>query len=115
MSDERLYLDHIIEASARLKLHLKGGKQEFLHNPTVQDAVVKVLGNLTESTNHLEDATKEAYPHIPWPMIKAFRNVLVHDYLGSIDYEEVWDIISQDLGELVDTVHLILREKYGKK
>lgn len=90
MKSERLYLEHIIEAAERLDIHIQDGREAFMTNPTIQDAAVKVLSNLTESASNLSSETKEAYPHIPWPMIKAFRNVLVHDYLGDVDYEEVW-------------------------
>lgn len=113
MKNEKLYLAHIIEAAARIRQYTAPGKKEFLQNTMMQDAVVKVLGNLTESATHIEDATKTAYPQIPWPVIKAFRNVLIHDYLGDLELEEVWKIVHDDLPELVEAIKRILKEKYG--
>jgi uncharacterized protein with HEPN domain len=36
------------------------------------------------------------YPGIEWRRIAAFRNVLVHDYLG-IDMAMIWDIVQRDV------------------
>jgi uncharacterized protein with HEPN domain len=43
---------------------------------------------MTESTQRLSDTLKAAHPDVEWRRIIAFRNVLVHDYLG-IDLERV--------------------------
>jgi len=54
---------------------------------------------MAESTQSLSDDLKTTYPDIEWDRIAAFRNVLVHDYLG-IDVERVWDITQRDVPEL---------------
>jgi uncharacterized protein with HEPN domain len=51
---------------------------------------------MTESTQRLSDALTAAHPDVEWRRIIAFRNVLVHDYLG-IDLERVWEIIQRDV------------------
>jgi uncharacterized protein with HEPN domain len=55
---------------------------------TLQDAVLRNLQTMTESTQRLSDALKAAHPDVEWRRIIAFRNVLVHDYLG-IDLERI--------------------------
>ena len=42
-----------------------------------------------------------------WARIAAFRNVLVHDYLG-LDMERIWLVTERDVPELKKTVELIL-------
>lgn len=113
MKSEKLYLVHILEAYERIKRHIGTDKAEFLSNDLVQDAVIKVLSNLTESASKLEDMTKNSYPEIPWKLIAGFRNVLVHDYLGDLELEDVWKIISDDLPLLIEAVGKILKNKYG--
>ena len=54
---------------------------------------------MSESTQHLSDALKAAHPEIEWARIAAFRNVLVHNYLG-IDIDRVWEITQRDVPEL---------------
>jgi len=49
-------------------------------------------------------------PAIPWRRIAAFRNVLVHHYLG-IDLENIWDIIQRDIAVLKRAIILMLERE----
>jgi len=113
MKSEKLYLVNILESYERIQRHTGNDVIIFRESELVQDAVVKVLSNLTESASKLEDITKDSYPEIPWKLIAAFRNVLVHDYLGDLEIEDVWKIISDDLPELIFAVRKILKDKYA--
>jgi uncharacterized protein with HEPN domain len=53
---------------------------------------------MTETTQRLSTDLRDAHPEIDWAALAAFRNVLVHDYLG-IDIELVWTVVSQDVPE----------------
>lgn len=68
----------------------------ILGNTMVQDAIVRNLQTLAESTQRLSDKTKQRKPEVDWRAIAGFRNVIVHDYLG-VDLERVWHIIECDL------------------
>jgi uncharacterized protein with HEPN domain len=48
------------------------------------------------------------HPEVPWALIIAFRNVLVHEYFR-IDLETVWRILEQDLPGLKLSVASILQ------
>ena len=37
--------------------------------------------------------------HIKWKSIKALRNIVVHDY-GSVDFEQLWEIVKSDIPSL---------------
>ena len=113
IKDEKLYLIHIVEASQRIVEYSAAGIDEFLKNKMMQDAIIKVLANITESTSHLTDETRLQYEQIPWAMVKSFRNILVHDYLGDLDLEVVWKVIHESLPVLVDVAKKILKEKYN--
>jgi uncharacterized protein with HEPN domain len=43
------------------------------------------------------------HPEVEWRRIGAFRNILVHDYLG-IDMERIWEITQRDVPVLKTTV-----------
>ena len=64
---------------------------------------------MVESTQRLSEELKAAHPEIEWHRIAAFRNVLVHDYLG-IDVEKVWEITQRDVPELRRAILAILEE-----
>ena len=103
MKDDRVYLRHILDCIRRVEEDTAGGKDAFLSSHTLQDAVLRNLQTMTESTQRLSESTKEHHPEIEWRQIAAFRNVLVHDYLG-IDLERVWEITRHDVPALKATV-----------
>ena len=72
-----------------------------------QDAVLRNLHTLSESTQHLSDPLKERYPQVPWRSISAFRNVVVHAYLN-ISIEQIWTIIERDLPPMQQQVARIM-------
>jgi len=79
----------------------------------LQDASIKLLSNVTESASNLTQESKSCYPAIDWKAIKAFRNILVHDYLGDLDMEELWKVITMRLPELDQAAQELLQVKYG--
>ena len=82
MKDDKLYLIHIRECIERVeKYTAEGGKNAFLGSALIQDAVMRNLQIMAESTQRLSDAIKEAHPEVDWYNISGFRNVLVHGYL----------------------------------
>jgi len=65
MKDDRLYLIHIKECIERAESYLRDAdKQEFLESTLLQDAVIRNLQVLAESTQRLSDEAKESRPDI---------------------------------------------------
>lgn len=109
MKDDRLYLIHIDECIGRIESYVKGvNKQQFLDSTLIQDAIVRNLQTMAESTQRLPDKLKENNPEIDWFKISGFRNVLVHDYLG-LDVERVWLILEKDLPTLKTAIEKMLK------
>ena len=110
MKDDRLYLIHITECIERIESYIGGkDKQQFLDSTLIQDAIIRNLQTLAESTQRLSDASKETISGIDWFKIAGFRNVLVHDYLG-VDIERVWNILEKDLPALKKALKKILEQ-----
>lgn len=97
--DDRLYLDHILESIGRVKRYTAGGRSAFLADEMAQDAVVRNLQTLAESTQRLSAAVKAQHPSIDWRRISQFRNFVVHGYL-EIKYERIWLTVEQQLDPL---------------
>jgi uncharacterized protein with HEPN domain len=87
-----------------------GGRQEFLGSRLIQDAVLRNLQTMAESTQRLSDALRVAHPEIDWRRMAGFRNVLVHNYLG-IDLDIVWEVVVRDLPDLKKHVADILNSQ----
>lgn len=107
MKDERLYLIHILECVSRIEEYTAGGKTAFLQDTRTQDAVLRNLQILSESTQRLSATLKAAHPEISWQEISGFRNVVVHNYLG-INLVRVWEVIERGLPELKKRIKKIL-------
>lgn len=75
----------------------------------IQDAVLRNLQTLAESTQHLNEDLKANHPEIDWRGISGFRNILVHQYL-SVNPLRVWNVIEQHLPPLSETVAKMLEE-----
>jgi len=99
VKDNKLYLIHISECIARIEKYTLEGQEAFMQSSLIQDAVVRNLQVMGESTKRLPDEWKSAHPEIPWRKIVGFRNVVVHDYL-EIDIPAVWEVVEHDLPDL---------------
>ena len=109
MNDDRLYLIHIGECIERVEDYTKGGEVEFAGSRLIEDAILRNLQVLAESTQRLSADLKAAHPQTDWQAIAGFRNVLVHGYLG-VDLDRVWAIVRDELPKLKAAVQRMLDE-----
>ena len=109
MKSDKVYLQHILDMIGRIESATSEGKAAFLASELHQDAVLRNLHTMTETTQWLSSDLKTASPDVEWKMLAAFRNVLVHDYLG-IDLELVWTVITRDIPEFKEKIAAILGE-----
>ena len=80
MRSQRAYAEHVIECIRRIADDSVPGRDAVFGSPTLQDAIVRNLQVLCESTQRIEERHKERHPEIDWASIAGMRNVLVHDY-----------------------------------
>lgn len=109
MKDDGVYLRHILECTRRIEEDTRTGYEEFLKSHTLQDAVLRNLQTLSESAQRLSESLKAKHPEIEWKRVAAFRNLLVHNYLG-IDLERVWEIVQRDVPRLKQTAEDMLKD-----
>ena len=96
---DKVYVVHMLECIHRIAEYTRGGRSAFIDSSMAQDAVVRNLQTLTESSQRLSKTVKASVPSVPWRALSGFRNVVVHSYLG-IDLEIVWRVIEEDLPPL---------------
>jgi uncharacterized protein with HEPN domain len=100
------YALHILDAIDRIRLIESRGS--IANDVVLYDASLRNLQTLSEATQRLPEALKEAYPGVPWRQISAFRNILVHNYLGDIDADSIAAVIDEHLGPLAESVRAML-------
>lgn len=64
-----------------------------------EDAIERNLQVIGEAANALPADITDAHPEIPWPQIRGFRNILVHEYFG-VDVATVREVIDAHLPQL---------------
>ncbi len=108
MKDDRLYLIHIKECVERIESYIGSArKAEFLKSTFMQDAIIRNLQVLAESTQRLSDEAKSSRKDIDWYKIAGFRNILVHDYLG-LDLDTVWNIVINEIPVFKEAIEEML-------
>ncbi len=94
---DQTYILHMLECIERIRDYSGMQHEKLLENSLVQDAVLRVMQTMAESSQRLSEKAKSAHPEINWRGIAGFRNILVHEYLGGIDIELVWQVIETEL------------------
>jgi uncharacterized protein with HEPN domain len=99
--DWSFYVKDMIEFSERVISYTDGFEQAgFVESGITYDATLRNLELIGEAATHIPDAVREEYPDIPWRLIIATRNKLIHGYLG-IDDDTLWSIITTDVVALI--------------
>ena len=83
----RFYLNDMTDFASKVLSYTEGMEQdEFAESALTYDAPLRNLELIGEAATHIPDEIRTAHPEIPWRMIIATRNRLIHGYLG-IDNE----------------------------
>ena len=97
----RFYLDDMIGFAEKVIAYTDRLDQPaFVASGLNYDATLRNLELIGEAATHLPDTVRAANPQVPWRLIIATRNRLIHGYLG-IDNATLWSIIQSDIPDLL--------------
>ena len=103
---QRLF--HIQDAMNNILAFTKGMDENgYCSNKMVQSAVERQMEIIGEAVASLSDELKEKHTNVEWYRIKAFRNVIAHEYFG-ISNKQVWNVICNDLPRLKSSIEKII-------
>lgn len=90
-------------------IHRCGGatSAQFATDADLQDIAVRQLEVVGEAVRHLSTEFCAEHAEIPWQKMIAVRNRIAHGYYD-VDYQIMWDIISQELPPLLPKLKAIL-------
>lgn len=110
------FLQDILESiNASLEFVVGCDLDSFSNDRKTKSATIRELEIVGEAASRISALTKEAYPDVPWRLMKDFRNVLSHEYFG-VNEEIVWDIVQQKLPSLkIQIEEIILLENNSEK
>lgn len=107
MKDDRLYLEHIRDAIAKIRAYTAGGHDVFMRDSLIQDGVIRNFEIIGEASKQLSDDLKEKHPEVPWSDVARFRDFLIHHYMG-VNLKRVWDVVETRLPALDKAVEDLL-------
>ena len=97
-------IEYLIDRSANLS------KEDFIDDETLKRAFIRSIEIIGEAVKKIPPDFKQKYPHIEWRAMAGMRDKLIHDYFG-IDYEIVWDVVTNK----IPTLRLKIKEILDKK
>ncbi len=101
---------HILDAIQRIEEYTRGmSYDDFRRDQKTIDAVVRNFLIVGEAARLVPEHVQQAYPDIPWYVMRDMRNVLVHEY-DRVKVEVIWDTIRTDLPALVSLLRKVLEE-----
>jgi len=104
----RLRISDILQSISKISGYTQGMDFEtFRGDSKTVDAVVHNLAIIGEAAANVPDEIASGHPEIPWRIMKAFRNVIVHEYFG-VTLDIVWQTVRKDLPTLVGPLQRLL-------
>jgi uncharacterized protein with HEPN domain len=106
--DPILCLEDIVLSMQRVQEYITGlDFQKFKRDYKTVDAVIRNFEIIGEASKNLSETIKSRYAHVPWKEMYLLRNRISHEYFG-IDYEIIWNIVTEDLPENFKDISQIL-------
>jgi uncharacterized protein with HEPN domain len=111
--DYRDFLADMVAACRSIIRFVEGMTLEaYLADEKTRFAVMRGFEIMGEAVRHLPDDLKAANADIPWRMLAAVRNRVVHGYFG-IDDSILFTTIDADLKPLLPRLEQLVREHGG--
>ena len=101
MRKDDAYLEDILVAAKAIRRFTGGVSLDaFKANEEKYEAVNRKFEIIGEAARCLSPETRQLFPEIPWRLLTAMRNIIIHDY-DDVDLNVVWDTIERDLPPLM--------------
>lgn len=104
----RLYIDDILSSIARVEEYTRGLEfEEFEKDSMRVEAVLHNFTIIGEAASRISPDVQRRVPTVPWPKMRAMRNIIVHGYFA-VQLEVLWDTARNDLPSLVPALQAAL-------
>jgi uncharacterized protein with HEPN domain len=108
LPSQRDFLRHIENECAFILRTCKGkSKEELIDDEILRRAIVRSIEIIGEAAKKLDDDFRSQHPEIEWKKIAGTRDIMIHHYFG-IDYDIVWDIITNKIPELQELLEELI-------
>ena len=113
--DDLIRIRHMYDAASDALDFVKNKTRNDLDdNRILALSLVKSIEIIGEAASKVSKESREQFPEIPWAVIVAMRNRLIHAYYD-IDLDRVWDTVMDDLPPLASALQVIIRKSEATK
>lgn len=109
--DWLLYVTDMLAFAEKVQTYTRDLDQAaFVADQRTFDATLRNLELIDEAAAHVPDTVRADHPEIPWRLVIATRNRLIHAYLG-LDNDTLWSIVQDDIPALITALHALTKER----
>ena len=109
----RFYVEDMVSFCDKALAYTHGlDRATFPLDPMRYDATLRNLELIGEAATHVPAEVRSAAPDVPWRLVVAVRNRLIHGYLG-VDDDTLWSILRDDLEPLRVALTCLLARSSG--
>jgi len=106
----RFYINDMMHFAGKVLAYTEGLDQAgFVASGITYDATLRNLELIGEAATHIPHHVRHSHPDIPWRMVIATRNRLIHGYLG-IDNDTLWSIVTDDIPLLLSMLQSLYND-----
>jgi uncharacterized protein with HEPN domain len=106
--EDRIRIEHMLEAGTAAQQFISGRTRSDLdHDTMLLFALVRALEIIGEAAGRISLDTRAGAREIPWHLITATRNRLIHAYFD-IDRDILWRTITDELPDLLARLRTLL-------
>lgn len=93
----RFYVEDMVSFCDKVIEYTRGlDRNSFSADPMRYDATLRTLELIGEAATHVPAEVRATSTGVPWRLVIAVRNRLIHGYLG-IDDDTLWSIVRDDV------------------
>ena len=106
--EDRVRLLHMIEATeTALGFVASRERADLDADAMLRFALVRAIEIIGEAAGRVSAETRTAAPHLPWNLLVAMRNRLIHAYFAT-DHDILWRTATEELPTLLPTLRALL-------
>ena len=108
MRKDNAYLADILDAAKAIRRFIAGvSLDDFKANEEKYEAVNRKFEIIGEAARRLSPEARKIFSEIPWNLVTAMRNIIIHDY-DDVDLDVVWNTAQRDLPPLIERLETYL-------
>ena len=107
----RFYVEERVSFIGKATAYAQGiDRESFPLDSMRYDATLRNLELIGEAATHVPAEVRATAADVPWRLVIALRNRLIHGYLG-IDDDTLWSIVRDELAPLRDGLMQLLAQQ----